>query len=221
MGTRLCFTGEEAYSIAMCLLERMAKLSSNIGRCRSSRRDLSEGALARAREGRYLVNIARDVSPERLRRFFTKEGDYYLIRADRSAKLRLFARHDLTLDPPYSRLDLVSCRNVLIYLEPRLQELVFATFHYALRPDGFLIVGPAETVGSVCRRCSLRSTRSAASYSRKTVSGPARLLAVRGNANPARRGRPATLAPPANRRLRKCHARRIACCWLASGLRPS
>jgi two-component system CheB/CheR fusion protein len=194
-----CATGEEAYSIAMCLLERMAKLASNPA-LQIFATDLSEGALARAREGRYLVNIERDVSPERLRRFFTKEGDHYLI-SKAIREMCLFARHDLTRDPPYSRLDLISCRNVLIYLEPRLQELVFATFHYALRPDGFLIVGPAETVGSSSPLFSAVDEKRRI-YSRKTVSGPPRLLAVRGKANPTRvdvqqfaRKRPASEVP--------------------------
>ena len=180
-----CATGEEAYSIAMCLLERMAKLSSNPA-LQIFATDLSEGALAKARDGRYLVNIARDVSPERLRRFFNKEGDHYQI-SKAIREMCVFARHDLTRDPPYSRLDLVSCRNVLIYLEPRLQELVFATFHYALRADGFLIVGPAETVGGSSPLFGAVDEKRRI-YSRKTVSGPPRLLAVRGNANPTRVG---------------------------------
>jgi two-component system, chemotaxis family, CheB/CheR fusion protein len=178
-----CATGEEAYSIAMCLLERMAKLSSNAA-LQIFATDLSEGALSRAREGRYLVNIARDVSPERLRRFFTKDGDYYQI-SKTIREMCVFARHDLTRDPPYSRLDLVSCRNLLIYLEPRLQELVFATFHYGLRPDGFLVVGSAETVGASSPLFGVVDEKRRI-YSRKTVSGPPRLLAVRSNANPTR-----------------------------------
>jgi two-component system, chemotaxis family, CheB/CheR fusion protein len=180
-----CATGEEAYSIAMCLLERMAKLASNPA-LQIFATDLSEGALAKAREGRYLVNIARDVSPERLRRFFTKDGDHYQI-SKAIREMCIFARHDLTADPPYSRLDLVSCRNVLIYMEPRLQELVFATFHYALGPDGFLIVGPAETVGASSPLFATVDDRRRI-YSRKAVSGPPRLLAARGNANPTRVG---------------------------------
>src|SRR6185295_19905595 len=109
--------------------------------------DLSEAALAKAREGRFLENIARDVSPERLRRFFVKvNGHYQISKAIR--EMCVFARHDLTRDPPFSRLDLISCRNVLIYLGPGLQEKVFGTFHYALRPGGFLVVGPAETAGA-------------------------------------------------------------------------
>lgn len=187
-----CATGEEAYSIAICLLEGMAKLSANRGsaieplapKLQIFATDLSESALAKAREGSYLVNIARDVSPERLRRFFTKVGDTYQInKAIR--ELCVFARHDLTRDPPYSRLDLISCRNVLIYLEPRLQELVFATFHYALRADGFLLVGSAEIVGASSPLFAGVDEKRRL-YSRTTVSGPPRLLAVRGSSNPSR-----------------------------------
>jgi two-component system, chemotaxis family, CheB/CheR fusion protein len=178
-----CATGEEAYSIAMCLLERMAKLSKN-PTLQIFATDLSEGALAKAREGRYLVNIARDVSAERLRRFFTKVGDGYQI-SKAIREMCVFARHDLTRDPPYSRLDLISCRNVLIYLEPRLQEQVFATLHYALRPDGFLVVGPAETVGTSSPLFSAVDEKRRI-YSRKAVGGPPRSLSALGSGNSSR-----------------------------------
>src|SRR5690606_11572242 len=141
-----CATGEEVYSIAMCLLEQAAELSLNPS-LQIFATDLSERALSNAREGTYLVNIARDVSSERLRRFFTRSGNYYQInKAVR--EMCVFARHDVTRDPPYSRIDFISCRNLLIYLEPALQETVFATFHYALRPEGYLMIGPAETAGA-------------------------------------------------------------------------
>jgi len=187
-----CATGEEAYSLAITLLEGMAKLTDNrVGATEPLTptlqifaTDLSESALAKARDGTYLVNIARDVSPERLRRFFTKVGETYQV-SKSVREMCVFARHDLTRDPPYSRLDLISCRNVLIYLEPRLQELVFATFHYALRADGFLVVGSAETVGTSSPLFAAVDEKRRV-YSRKTVSGPPRLLAVRGHANPSR-----------------------------------
>ena len=134
------------YSIAICLLERAGELPSNPS-FQIFATDLSESALEKARAGPYLENIAQDVSPERLRRFFTKvDGRYQISKAIR--EMCVFARHDLTRDPPFSRMDLISCRNVLIYLEPRLQERVFATFHYALAPTGFLVLGPAESAGA-------------------------------------------------------------------------
>ena len=170
-----CATGEEVYSIAMCLLERTAELSSNPS-LQIFATDLSERALSKAREGTYLVNIARDVSAERLRRFFSKMGDHYQI-SKAIREMCIFARHDLTRDPPYSRIDLISCRNVLIYLEAPLQEMVFATFHYALRPDGFLVVGPAETAGTSSPLFSAVDEKRRI-YSRKTVSGAPRLLSM-------------------------------------------
>ena len=92
------------------------------------------------------MSIAADVSPERLRRFFTKtDGGYRVVKALRD--MCVFARHDLTRDPPFSRLDLIVCRNVLIYLDAPLQKRLISVFHYALRPRGFLMLGPAETTG--------------------------------------------------------------------------
>ncbi|HYJ09098.1 MAG TPA: CheR family methyltransferase, partial [Polyangiaceae bacterium] len=170
-----CATGEEAYSIAMCLLERMAKLSKN-PTLQIFATDLSEAALQKAREGLYLVNIVRDVSPERLHRFFTKVGEHYQI-SKAIREMCVFARHDLTRDPPYSRLDLISCRNVLIYLEPRLQEFVLATFHYALNPDSFLVVGSAETVGASAPLFTVINEKRRI-YSRNASRGPPRLLSV-------------------------------------------
>jgi two-component system CheB/CheR fusion protein len=141
-----CATGEEVYSIAICLLERAGELSRNPS-LQIFATDLSESALDKARAGLYLENIAQDVSAERLQRFFTSvDGHYQISKSIRETCV--FARHDLTTDPPFSRMDLISCRNVLIYMEPRLQEKVFATFHYALNPGGFLLLGTSESVGA-------------------------------------------------------------------------
>jgi two-component system, chemotaxis family, CheB/CheR fusion protein len=140
-----CASGEEAYSIAICLLEAAGRQPTNPA-FQIFGTDLSDAALKKARAGLYLENIAQHVSPERLRRFFSKvDGRYQISKAIR--EMCVFARHDLTRDPPFSRMDLVSCRNVLIYLKPRLQERVFATFHYALCPTGFLLLGTAESAG--------------------------------------------------------------------------
>ena len=177
-----CASGEEVYSIAMCLLEQAAELSENPP-LQIFATDLSETALAKAREGTYLVNIARDVSAERLRRFFAKLGDQYQINKT-IREMCVFARHDLTRDPPYSRIDLISCRNVLIYLEPALQEMVFATFHYALRADGFLVVGPAETAGASSALFSELDEKHNI-YSRKTTNGPPRLLSTMRDLRPS------------------------------------
>jgi two-component system CheB/CheR fusion protein len=141
-----CATGEEAYSIAISLLESQDGSGSHLP-IQVFASDLSEAAIEKARAGVYPENIALDVSRERLLRFFVKgEGHYQVRKAVRD--LLVFARHDLTRDPPFSRMDLVSCRNVLIYLEPPLQKRVMATFHYALQPTGLLLLGRSETVGA-------------------------------------------------------------------------
>src|SRR5439155_277799 len=116
-------------------------------RCRKATgTDLSLLAIEKARAGVYLENIAADVSPERLARFFVKgDGTYQVSKTVRD--LCVFAQHNLIRDPPFSRLDLVSCRNVLIYLEPPEQKRVLSSFHYALAPSGFLLLGSSETVG--------------------------------------------------------------------------
>jgi two-component system, chemotaxis family, CheB/CheR fusion protein len=99
-----------------------------------------------ARAGYYLENISADVSAERIRRFFTKTDDHYQI-ARLIRDLCVFAKHDLIRDPPFSRLDLISCRNVLIYFGQSLHRRALSLFHYALKPRGFLVLGPSETAG--------------------------------------------------------------------------
>ena len=140
-----CASGEEAYSIAMVLLEYLGDRAPT-ARVQIFGTDLSEVAIEKARTGFYIDSITDEVSPERLRRFFTKPDHHYQI-AKSVRDLCVFARHDVTRDPPFSRLDLVSCRNLLIYLDQSLQRRVIPLFHYALNPDGFLIVGAAETLG--------------------------------------------------------------------------
>jgi two-component system CheB/CheR fusion protein len=138
-----CATGEEAYTFAILLLEEAAKhpLRPPMQVFGS---DLDSRALASAREGRFPLAIEADVSEERLRRFFTREGDHYRVRQE-VRDIVLFAVHDLLKDPPFSHIDLISCRNVLIYLDRELQEQVCSTFHYALNPSGFIFLGASET----------------------------------------------------------------------------
>jgi two-component system, chemotaxis family, CheB/CheR fusion protein len=138
-----CATGEEAYSIAMLLQEEAAKHELR-PRIQMFGSDLDARALAVAREGRYPASIEADVSEDRLRRFFNREGDGYRVRQEVRDTI-LFAVHDLLKDPPFSHVDLISCRNVLIYLDRDLQDQVCSTFHYALNPGGFLLLGAAET----------------------------------------------------------------------------
>ncbi len=140
-----CATGEEIYSLAIALLEYMQTLPSAFP-IKLLATDLNETALEKARAGIYIDNIEIDVSAERLRRFFTRHGNYYHI--NKSVRdLCVFSRHDLTVDPPFSQLDLVSCRNVLIYMNANLQRRVFPILHYALARDRFLFLGSSESVG--------------------------------------------------------------------------
>src|SRR5690348_6952914 len=138
-----CATGEEAYSFAILLLEEAAKhpLRPPIQVFGS---DLDSRALAAAREGRFPIAIESDVSEERLRRFFAREGDHYRVRQE-VRDIVLFAVHDLLKDPPFSHVHLISCRNVLIYLDRELQEQLSSTFHYALNPGGYLFLGASES----------------------------------------------------------------------------
>ncbi len=185
-----CATGEEVYSIAICLLERAGDFQGNPS-FQIFATDLSEAALKKARGGTYLENLTQDVSSERLRRFFAKvDGHYQISKAIR--EMCVFARHDLARDPPFSRMDLISCRNLLIYLEPRLQERVFATFHYALSPSGFLMLGPAEGVGASSALFAPVDEKHKI-YSRRMTAVPAHFHFAPG---PAARARPAEAVTP-------------------------
>jgi len=141
-----CSTGQEAYSIAMALLEFLDQHGAPPAIQIFGTDINDEAAVEKARPGVYPPSIEAEVSPGRLQRFFIKvDGGYRIGKAIRD--LCVFARQDVTSDPPFSRLDLISCRNLLIYLAPALQHRIIPTFHYALNPDGFLLLGPAETVG--------------------------------------------------------------------------
>ncbi len=140
-----CSSGEEVYSIAICLLESLGDRAASTS-IQIFASDISEWAVDRARAGVYLKDALKKVSQERVRRFFDRmNGDYRIKSGVRD--LCIFARHDLAKDPPFSRMDLISCRNVLIYLEPVLQKKILASFRYALRGGGFLLLGKAETLG--------------------------------------------------------------------------
>jgi two-component system CheB/CheR fusion protein len=139
-----CATGEEAYSLAMLVNEKIMGVI-DAPKLQIFATDIDETAIAHAREGVYTINDAADVSAERLKRFFTKEGEFYRLRREIRETV-LFAQHNFIKDPPFSRLDMVSCRNVLIYLNQVAQERVVETFHFALKPGGFLFLGASETV---------------------------------------------------------------------------
>jgi two-component system, chemotaxis family, CheB/CheR fusion protein len=139
-------TGEEAYSMAIALLESLGDRASEVP-IQLFATDLNETAIAKARAGIYPESIVSDVSPERLRRFFVRNESGYQV-SKRIRDMCIFARQNLTKDPPFSNVDLVSCRNVLIYLTPVLQRRVMPVLHYALKPIGYLLLGSSETVGA-------------------------------------------------------------------------
>jgi two-component system, chemotaxis family, CheB/CheR fusion protein len=139
-----CATGEEAYSIAM-LLQEYARTAENVPILQVFACDLDDQAIQVARAGHYPDSISADVSEERLRRYFVKEVKGYRVRRE-LREMVLFATHDLLKDAPFSRMDLISCRNLLIYLNRSAQERVFETFHFALKPDALLVLGASESI---------------------------------------------------------------------------
>ncbi|HEU0201110.1 MAG TPA: chemotaxis protein CheB [Burkholderiaceae bacterium] len=141
-----CATGEEAYSLAILLLEEAARRNQRPA-IQIFATDLHEPSLQRGRDGLYIGDIGKDVSPARLQRFFHKENGGYRIRKE-VRELVVFAHHNLLSDPPFSRLDLITCRNLLIYLQRDIQHDVIELFHYALNADGFLVLGSSETAGA-------------------------------------------------------------------------
>ncbi len=180
-----CSTGEEAYSIAMLLFEVTARLRVH-NPIQIFATDLSETAIAAARKGHFPASITGSVSRPRLRRFFIKVGPEYRI-VQRVREACVFARQDVARDPPFSKVDLVSCRNVLIYMRKSLQDTILPIFHYALKPDGCLFLGKAETLESFS---DLFTTvdRKHRIYRKKSAAA----VAVTGL--PARRARPAPRA---------------------------
>ena len=139
-----CATGEEVYSLAITLIEGLSG-SPFEAPIQIFGTDISERSIERARMALYPESAVAEISPERLRRFFVKvEGGYQVVK--RLRDMCVFARQNLASDPPFSRLDLISCRNVLIYLGPTLQKTIIPTFHYALKPNGFLLLGNSETI---------------------------------------------------------------------------
>jgi two-component system CheB/CheR fusion protein len=141
-----CSTGQEAYSLAMTFAEAVDD-APDAPKLQIFATDINEGMLDRARTGFYARSLVQNLSPERLRRFFVEEeGGYRLLKTLRDQVV--FARQNVTSDPPFSRLDLITCRNLLIYLEPGLQKRILPAFHYALKPGGFLFLGASESVGT-------------------------------------------------------------------------
>ena len=140
-----CSTGEEAYSLAMIINQLISEKNKGV-QLQVFASDIDERALEIARAGKYPPNIEADVPKEYLKRYFIKQGNFYQI--DKNIRdMVVFANHSVTKDPPYSRLDLMSCRNLLIYLQNSVQEKAIRIFHYALNKDGYLFLGNSESLG--------------------------------------------------------------------------
>jgi two-component system CheB/CheR fusion protein len=145
--TPACATGEESYSIAIMLRHEL-DVAGKKRELQVFATDVNDRALEKAREGKYPASISADVPPEFMRKFFTYSDDGISVTINKEMRQHvIFAKQDLLTDPPFSRLDLVICRNLLIYLEPEAQEKCITLFHYALRPGGYLFLGNAESPG--------------------------------------------------------------------------
>jgi two-component system, chemotaxis family, CheB/CheR fusion protein len=165
-----CSTGEEVYSLAISLTEVMHEKNS-YHPVQIFGTDINDTTLERARAGIYSESIQSEVSADRLRRFFTRSERGFRVNKT-IREMCIFARQNLAMDPPFSNLDLVSCRNVLIYLAPTLQRRVMPVFHYALRPEGLLMLGASETVGNFADLFAL-TDKLARIYCKKAVQTPA------------------------------------------------
>jgi two-component system, chemotaxis family, CheB/CheR fusion protein len=141
-----CATGEEVYSVAIVLRECLEQAQRDL-KVQIYGTDLDDEAIKAARAGLYPPNVAQDMSPERLRRFFASEAGGFRIKKD-VREMAVFATQSVIKDPPFTRLDLLCCRNLLIYLEPELQNRLIPVFHYALNPGGVLFLSPSESIGS-------------------------------------------------------------------------
>ncbi|MDB5988509.1 MAG: luxQ [Nevskia sp.] len=173
-----CSTGQEAYSLAMAFVEFAAAQNSNVP-LQLFATDLNGASIDRARAGVYPKDIAQDVSPERLRHFFGEiDGGYRIAKSIRD--VCVFSRHDALTDPPFSRMDLISCRNLLIYLEPELQRRVVSTLHYALKTDGYLWLGGSETIGAYRKLFAVQDAKHKL-YAKKAGATPGRSVQKSGD----------------------------------------
>ncbi|MDZ4287674.1 MAG: CheR family methyltransferase [Prosthecobacter sp.] len=169
--TLACSTGEEAYSLAMIYAEA-AEAAGSLAPLQIFATDLNSVSIGKARTGLYSRSITQTVSPERLCRFFTEEtAGYRVIKSLREQCV--FSRHDVLTDPPFSQVDLVSCRNMLIYMEPVLQLKIMPLLHYALKPGGYLLLGGSETAGTSRTLFEIENARHKI-YSRRPGASPLR-----------------------------------------------
>jgi two-component system, chemotaxis family, CheB/CheR fusion protein len=178
-----CATGEEPYSIAMALMEYIATAGPKFVDVKFQifASDINEASIAKARLGLYSDAILKDLSPGRLEQFFVKKDGHYQVQKS-IREMCVFARQNVGKDPPFSNLDLISCRNLLIYFGDMLQTRVIPTFHYALRPGGYLLLGGSETLGKFSEQFEVIDKRH--KLYRKKMDAP-RLLAYFANVAPS------------------------------------
>jgi two-component system CheB/CheR fusion protein len=172
-----CSTGEEAYSLAILLTEQMT-LESSPAKLQVFASDIDDRAISFGRNGVYPEAIITDVPPPRMRQYFTLENQHYRVRKEIREKV-LFAKHSLLLDPPFSQIDLIVCRNLLIYLDRGVQRDIMQIFHFALRPGGYLFLGSSESADScldlftpVDKRNRIFRAKSMSSSPRRTPAMP-------------------------------------------------
>lgn len=191
-----CATGEEAYSIAMLSCE-FTRTLDRPPRIQIFATDIDEQALEFARVGRYPEGISEQVSPERLQQFFERDGNAYVV-SRLVREMCIFSPHNVIKDPPFSSLDLISCRNLLIYLENDLQRKLLPVFHYALRPGRFLLLGPTENIAAHSNLFRVIDKKSHLYQSQQTaVRPPIEFPLARAWHRPARQTPPeATVRPP-------------------------
>ncbi len=174
-----CSTGEEAYSIAILLQERMEALKQNFT-VQLFATDIDSRAIATARTGLYSASIAADLSAERLTRFFTAEAEGTSYRVHKRIRdMLVFSEQDVLKDPPFSKLDLISCRNLLIYLGADLQKKLIPLFHYALKPGGILFLGTSEGVGEFVERFAVLDRKSKLYQRKEDIHGMEHALSTR------------------------------------------
>jgi len=142
-----CATGEEAYSLAILIVEQLIELKKNL-EVKIFASDIDKSALLYASKGIYPASISQDVTEERLEKFFVKEGEQYKVR-ENIRKMLIFADHDIVKQPPYGKIDLISCRNLLIYINPILQKKILTSLHFCLNLGGYLFLGPSESLGDL------------------------------------------------------------------------
>ncbi len=194
-----CSSGEEAYSVAMMMIEQLA-VEQRTAKVQVFATDLDERAIAQGRAGLYSESIATDVSTARIRQFFVKEDQHLRVRKEVREKV-LFARHNLLSDPPFSQLDLVVCRNLLIYLDRDVQRDILRMFHYALRPGGYLFLGSSESADVAAELFTPIDKRNRIFRARKVSNGGRRASQLQAPSDSVGSAEPTKVKTPAGRKL--------------------